>query len=96
MMRRNIPDEVSEFSVAGTHFDRQPHTHHSFVNEQKQVVSKIFMVSLMTIFDQMNCRRYIEKSSSTQAHPRGLFSFGNLLPSYNQEAPASDVKIIFL
>ena len=26
--RNNIPDEVNEFSVPGTHFDRQPHTHH--------------------------------------------------------------------
>ena len=25
----NIPDEVSELSVPGTHFDQQPHTHHS-------------------------------------------------------------------
>ena len=27
--RQNIHDEVSELSVPGTHFDRQPHTHHS-------------------------------------------------------------------
>ena len=27
--RRNIPDEVCELSVPGTHFDRQSHTHHS-------------------------------------------------------------------
>ena len=27
--RHNIPDEVSELSVPETHFDRQPHTHHS-------------------------------------------------------------------
>ena len=27
--RNNIPDEVSELSVPGTHFDRQSHTHHS-------------------------------------------------------------------
>ena len=27
--RHNIPDEVSEFSVPKTHFDRQPQTHHS-------------------------------------------------------------------
>ena len=26
--RHNINDEVSELSVPGTHFDRQPHTHH--------------------------------------------------------------------
>ena len=26
--RHNIPDKVSELSVPGTHFDRQPHTHH--------------------------------------------------------------------
>ena len=29
--RRNIHDEVSELSVPGTHFDRQPHTHHTFL-----------------------------------------------------------------
>ena len=28
--RHNIPDEVSGLSVPETHFDRQPHTHHSF------------------------------------------------------------------
>ena len=27
--RNNIPDEESEWSVPGTHLDRQPHTHHS-------------------------------------------------------------------
>ena len=27
--RHNIPDEVSELSVPGTHFDRQAQTHHS-------------------------------------------------------------------
>ena len=27
--RNNIPGEVSELSVQGTHFDRQPHTHHT-------------------------------------------------------------------
>ena len=29
--RQNIQDEVSELSVPGTYFDRQPHTHHSWV-----------------------------------------------------------------
>ena len=27
--RNNIPDEVSELSVSGTHFHRQTHTHHN-------------------------------------------------------------------
>ena len=27
--RHNIPDEVSELSVPETHFDQQPHTHHT-------------------------------------------------------------------
>ena len=27
--RQNIPDEVNEFSVSETRFDRQPHTHHT-------------------------------------------------------------------
>ena len=29
--RHNLPDEVSELSVPETHFDRQPHTHHSYI-----------------------------------------------------------------
>ena len=29
--RHNNPDEVSELSVPETYFDRQPHTHHSYV-----------------------------------------------------------------
>ena len=29
--RHKIPDEVSELPVPGTHFERQAHTHHSFV-----------------------------------------------------------------
>ena len=39
--RQNIPDEVSELSVPGTRFDRQPQTDHSyrtnFNNEQKHL-----------------------------------------------------------
>ena len=31
--RKKIPDEVSELSVPGTHFDGQPHIHH---NTRKQ------------------------------------------------------------
>ena len=31
--RQNIHDEVSELSVPGTHFDRQPHTHHTDSND---------------------------------------------------------------
>ena len=33
--RHNIPDEVSELSVPVTHFDRQPHTHHSSYQPHK-------------------------------------------------------------
>ena len=29
--QENIPDEVSELSVRGTHFDRQSHTHHNLL-----------------------------------------------------------------
>ena len=28
--RNKIPDEVSKLLVPGTHYDRQPHTHHNF------------------------------------------------------------------
>ena len=31
--RNNTPGEVSELSVPGTHFDRQPHTHHSYIQD---------------------------------------------------------------
>ena len=34
--RQNIPDEVSEFSVSGTRFDRQPHTHHMVTGQTAQ------------------------------------------------------------
>ena len=34
--RRNIHDEVSELSVPGTHFDRQPHTHHMVTGQTAQ------------------------------------------------------------
>ena len=34
--RNNIPDEVSELSVPGTRFDRQPHTHHVVTGETTQ------------------------------------------------------------
>ena len=33
--RNNIPDEVSELSVPGTYFDRQPHTHNRKRNSWK-------------------------------------------------------------
>ena len=35
--RHNIPDEVSELSVPGTHFDRQAHTHHMVTGAKKQI-----------------------------------------------------------
>ena len=35
--RNNIPDKVSELSVPGTHFDRQPHTHHIFQFKKKHL-----------------------------------------------------------
>ena len=31
--RHNIPDDVNELSVPGTHFDRQAHTHHKVTGE---------------------------------------------------------------
>ena len=33
--RHNNPDEVSELSVPETHFDRQTHTHHNHIKEQR-------------------------------------------------------------
>ena len=35
-IRRNIPDEVSEFSVPETHVDRQTHTHHMVTRQTTQ------------------------------------------------------------
>ena len=34
--RRNIHDEVTELSVPGTHFDRQPHTHHMVTGAEER------------------------------------------------------------
>ena len=34
--RQNIHDEVSELSVPGTHFDRQPHTRHNYLQFSSQ------------------------------------------------------------
>ena len=41
--RHNIPDEVSELPVPETHFDRQPHTHHTF-----HTVTKLWNVCFPT------------------------------------------------
>ena len=42
--RNNIPDEVSEFSVPGTCFDRQSHTHHSMSELKTNDISpKLFV-----------------------------------------------------
>ena len=35
--RGNIPDEVSELSVPGTHFDRQSYTHHLAILKSIQI-----------------------------------------------------------
>ena len=34
----DIPDEVSELSVPGTHYDRQPHTHHMVTRKTAQTI----------------------------------------------------------
>ena len=34
--RQSIHDEVSELSVPGTHFDRQPHTHHMVIGAKER------------------------------------------------------------
>ena len=39
--RKNIPDEVSQLSVPRTHFDRQPHTHHT--RDAPMHFTKIFL-----------------------------------------------------
>ena len=43
--RCNIQDEVSELSVAGTHFDRQPHTHHMVTGAKIQIHNRHDMVT---------------------------------------------------
>ena len=39
------PDEVSEFSIPGTYFDRQPHTHHMLTGQTTQTkkIPEFFM-----------------------------------------------------
>ena len=62
--RNNIPDEESELSVPGTHFDRQPHTHHDITN-QKLLFNKFYCrrlsnypqmrrIRITPIFSQLN------------------------------------------
>ena len=43
--RQNIHDEVSELSVPGTHFDRQPQTHHMVTGAKEQIHSHHDMVA---------------------------------------------------
>ena len=43
--RHNIPDEVNELSVPGTHFDRQPHTHHMVTGAKEQIHNHHDMVA---------------------------------------------------
>ena len=42
--RHNIPDEVSELSVSVTHFDRQPHTHHTHQHLENRGPSFLVLV----------------------------------------------------
>ena len=50
--RQNIHDEVIELSVPGTHFDRQPHTHHSDGFNLFGKVGKICDVARMKCFQK--------------------------------------------
>ena len=43
--RQNIPDEVSELSVPGTRFDRQPQTHHMVTGAKEQIHNRHDMVT---------------------------------------------------
>ena len=43
--RRNIRDEVSELSVPGTHFDRQPHTHHMVTGTKEHIHNRHHIVT---------------------------------------------------
>ena len=36
-----VTDEVSEFLVPGTHFGRQPHTHHNILNSYNVQLTKV-------------------------------------------------------
>ena len=46
--RQNIHDEVSELSVPGTHFDRQPHTHHTVTAAKEHSHNRHHMVTGQT------------------------------------------------
>ena len=46
--RQNNQDEVSELSVPGTHFDRQPHTHHRKISENILRVRIRFAIIFIT------------------------------------------------
>ena len=59
--RQNIHDEVSELSVPGTHFDRQPHTHHNV----KRWVATMLLIEVLFAFPKLwpvnglSCNRFV-------------------------------------
>ena len=57
--RQNIHDEVNELSVPGTHFDRQPHTHHSPPSKTTRIIHPRFQRNR---FVATNTRRTMRRS----------------------------------
>ena len=53
--RNNIPDEVSELSVPGAHYDRQSHTHHSFFVSEVDFVIFHNQTSSISLKSQCSC-----------------------------------------
>ena len=49
--RNNFPDKVSNLSVAKTHFDRQPHTHHMVAGQRVETskIPEFFTVRILTL-----------------------------------------------
>ena len=75
--RHNIPDEVSEFSIPETHFDRQAHTHHMVTGQIAQTNQFIEFVTGRTLTPR-NPPLHQYQNLSTQV------SQGNNLPIVEQ------------
>ena len=81
--RNNIPGEVCELSVSGTHFDQQPHAHHS-------------VLSLWQIQNDFNLLYSVNNAvsfliSSTEHFEEVVFLTVNVLGRYRQQICKRDL-----
>ena len=63
--RKNVPDEVSDLSVPGTHFDRQPHSYH-MVTGQTARTNQILQILTGRILTPRHLLSHQHQNLSTQ------------------------------